>query len=83
MAGASADSASLWQIGVDVLPGYRGKGLATALVGRLTDEVLSRGVVPYYGTWPANIASRLVARSSGYFAAWIEFSSGGTRAKAD
>lgn len=72
MAGASMDSELFWQIGIDVMPEYRNRGLATCLVGALTDEILQRGAVPYYGTWSANIASRSVALNSGYFPAWVE-----------
>lgn len=72
MAGASMDSGLFWQIGIDVMPGYRNKGLGTFLVSALTDEILKRGAVPYYGTWSANIASRSVALGSGYFPAWVE-----------
>lgn len=72
MAGASMDSELFWQIGIDVLPEHRKKGLATYLVSELTDEILRRGAVPYYGTWSANIASRSVAAASGYFPAWVE-----------
>jgi len=72
MAGASEDSPMFWQIGIDVLPEYRNRGLAVYLVSALTDEILKRGAVPYYGTWSANIASRCVAAASGYFPAWVE-----------
>ncbi len=72
MAGASSDSERFWQIGVDVIPEYRQKGLATALVSKLTMEVFMHGAIPYYGTWPGNIASHNVARSCGYYPAWTE-----------
>lgn len=72
MAGASMDSELFWQIGIDVMPGYRKKGLAAYLVSALTDEILNRNAIPYYGTWSANIASRSVAAASGYFPAWVE-----------
>lgn len=74
MAGASMDSELFWQIGIDVMPEYRNKGLATMLVSALTDEILNRNAVPYYGTWSANIGSRNVAADSGYFPAWVETS---------
>ncbi len=73
MAGASADSAELWQIGIDVLPAYRRSGIGKALVSQLTAAVIAAGAVPYYTTGPANIASANLARSVGYWRAWIEY----------
>jgi RimJ/RimL family protein N-acetyltransferase len=72
MAGASSDSERFWQIGIDVLPEYRGMGIAAALVSALTVEVFMRGAIPYYGTWSGNIASQNVARKCGYYPAWSE-----------
>lgn len=71
MAGASADCAKMWQIGMDVLPEHRNNGLAAYLVNRLTLEILERGYIPYYGTSSANIASQRVAHRSGYYPAWV------------
>lgn len=70
MAGASADCRTMWQIGVDVLPQFRGKGLATALVNMLTLEILKRGYIPYYSTDCSNVISQHVAVQAGYFPAW-------------
>lgn len=67
---ASADSKTMWQIGVDVLPEYRGNGIAVKLVNMLTIETLDRGIVPYYTTDCANINSQKVAIKSGYSPAW-------------
>jgi predicted GNAT family acetyltransferase len=67
-----ADYDEMWQIGVDTLPGYRQKGLGKGLVSILTQEISDRGILPYYSTWPANIASRRLAASLGYRPAWIE-----------
>jgi len=72
MAGASMDSETMWQIGIDVMPEHREKGIAVYLVGLLTDEIIKRGAIPYYGTWAANIASRTIAQKCGYFPAWVE-----------
>lgn len=72
IAGASNDSERFWQIGIDVLPEYRNKGIASVLVSVLTKEILMRGAIPYYGTWWSNIASRNVAKKSGYYPAWVE-----------
>jgi len=71
MAGASRDCAELWQIGMDVLPEYRGLGLGAYLVNRLTCETLRCGFVPYYGTASSNIASQRTAHRAGYYPAWI------------
>jgi hypothetical protein len=57
MAGASADSKTMWQVGIDVLPQYRHAGLASCLVSNLTVMIMERGIVPYYGTASSNIAS--------------------------
>lgn len=72
MAGCSADTPTLWQIGIDVRPGYRGKGLGTYLVSLLKHEILQRGKLPYYGTSLSNYHSWNIALSSGFFPAWVE-----------
>lgn len=71
MAGASSDCEKMWQVGMDVLPEYRNRGLAAYLVNRLTLDILNRGFVPYYGTSHSNIASQRVAHRAGYYPAWI------------
>ncbi len=50
MAGASSDGETLWKIGIDVLPEYRGMGIGTNLVGLLKNEILKRGKILLYGT---------------------------------
>ena len=72
MAGCSADTPEMWQIGIDVLPEYRGKGIAKTLVALLRDEAYRRGAIPYYGTSLSNIASWKTAISSGFVPAWVE-----------
>lgn len=66
LAGASADCESMWQIGIDVLPEYRRKGIAAALTGRLAVEILSRGIVPFYCCAWSNIGSIRNAIASGF-----------------
>lgn len=75
IAAAGKDCEKLWQIGIDVLQGYRRKGVAKTLVHLLTKEILDRGIIPYYVTWGANITSRNVAQRCGYFPAWVEMNS--------
>ena len=72
MAGCSADVADLWQIGIDVLPEYRGHGVACTLVTLLRDEAFRRGAIPYYGTSLSNLASWKTALSSGFEPAWVQ-----------
>lgn len=72
MAGCSADTPLLWQIGIDVLPEYRGRGIATTLVSLLRDEAFRRGAIPYYGTGLSNLGSWKTALHSGFVPAWVE-----------
>lgn len=71
MAGANADCKNMRSINVDVLPTYRGKGLATALVNMLTIEILNREYVPYYFTTSSNVFSTRAAIRAGYTPAWV------------
>lgn len=72
LAGASADAARLWQIGVDVAPDCRRQGLGRCLVARLSQEIQARGKTPYYGTSCSNLASGQTARAAGFTLAWLE-----------
>lgn len=73
MAGASQDSQLMRQIGVDVLPEHRGRGLASYLVQSLALAVLEAGYVPFYGTSPSHIVSQQVALKVGFEPAWFEY----------
>ena len=72
LAGCSADAEEMWQIGVDVLPEYRRKGIASALTSKLAIEILNRGKVPFYCTAWSNIRSVRNAIKSGLIPAWAE-----------
>lgn len=72
VAGASADCDAMWQIGVDVVPGERGRGIGRAVVSRLTREVLAEGRLPYYSAFVANVASHDVATAVGFWPVWVE-----------
>ncbi len=70
VATAPEDSDLLWQIGLDVHAGHRGRGLGAALTSRVAAQVLRHGVVPYYGTTVENVISRRTAQSAGFYPFW-------------
>lgn len=72
LAACSADCDTMWQIGVDVLPEYRRKGVATALTSALELEIIKRGKVPFYCCAWSNIKSARNAIKSGFRPAWVE-----------
>lgn len=73
MAGASADSALMNQIGIDVLEPLRGQGLAPVMVREVAMRVCETGKLPFYGTSPSHIVSQKVAINAGFEPAWYEF----------
>lgn len=72
MAGASADSPYMYQIGINVLPDHRGKGIGAELVTLLKNKVLELGKLPFYGTSVSHIASQKTAVKAGFIPAWTE-----------
>lgn len=72
LAGASADCGTMWQIGIDVLPAYRRRGIASALTSRLAREILAREIVPFYCCAWSNVASARNAVRSGFRPAWVQ-----------
>ena len=72
LAACSADCDTMWQIGVDVLPEYRGGGIAPALTSNLAVEILERGRVPFYCCAWSNLKSVKNALRSGFVPGWVE-----------
>jgi GNAT superfamily N-acetyltransferase len=72
IAGVSADCDAMWQVGIDVVAEWRGRGIGAALVSRVTRMVLDAGRVPYYATGMDNIASQRLAIGVGFWPAWTE-----------
>lgn len=72
LAGCSADCDTMWQIGIDVLPEYRRKGIASVLTGNLAMEILEREKVPFYCAAWSNIKSVRNALRAGFKPAWVE-----------
>ena len=71
LAGCSADCETMYQIGVDVLPEYRKKGVACALTSRLALEILALDKVPFYCAAWSNIKSVRNAIRSGFRPGWV------------
>lgn len=72
VAGASNDTDHIWQIGIDVVPESQNHHVATDIVKIISNEVLKRGKIPYYGTAWSNVASKRVAINAGYKPVWVE-----------
>ena len=62
----------MWQIGINVKPNGRRKGIGKILVSLLKNEILDKGRLPYYGTSMGHIASQKVVIGSGFVPAWAE-----------
>ena len=75
MAGASQNSAIMWEIGVNIESKARHKGLASNLVALLAREIVNRGCVPYYGACMSHVLSQRVAYSAGLYPAFCELRS--------
>lgn len=72
LAGASIAYNKLYELGIDVLPAFRNQGLATAMVRKLTCEILNKGAVPFYSASITNIASQMVAARAAYLPCWVD-----------
>lgn len=72
MAGCSEDAPHWQQIGIDVLPEYRSRGIGSYLVTLLKNKIIEMGDVPFYGTAAANVQSQNIAVNSGFRPAWVE-----------
>ncbi len=72
MAGCSEDAPHWQQIGIDVLPEFRARGIGSYLVSRLKNRIMEMGDIPFYGTAAANVFSQNIAGKSGFRPAWVE-----------
>lgn len=75
MAGCSEDAPNWFQIGIDVFPEYRGRGIGTYLSLLMKNEIIRRGGIPFYGTAAANVHSQNIAMNCGFRPAWVEINS--------
>lgn len=72
MAGCSEDALHWQQIGIDVMPEYRSRGVGTYLVTLLKNKIIERGDIPFYGTSVSNYHSWNIAINCGFRPAWVE-----------
>ena len=75
MSGCSEDAPHWMQVGIDVLPEYRSRGLGTYLVTLMKNKIIEQGDIPFYGTAAANIHSQQIALNAGFRPAWVEVES--------
>lgn len=73
MVGLSDDSPIMRQIGIDVLPAWRGAGIASVLVRDAAHLTLAEGYLPFYGTSPSHMLSQRVAMNAGLVPTWWEY----------
>lgn len=71
--GVSDDSPIMRQIGVDMVPAFRGAGIASALVRDAARLTLAEGYLPFYGTSPSHMLSQRVAMNAGLVPTWWEY----------
>lgn len=74
LAGCSADCDTMWQIGIDVLPKYRNRGIGSALTNQLARAAFEKGKVPFYCAAWSNLGSVRTAIRSGFIPGWVEVS---------
>lgn len=72
MAGCSEDAPHWQQIGIDVMPEYRSRGVGKYLVTLIKNKIAERGDIPFYGTSVANYHSWNIALGCGFKPTWVE-----------
>ena len=75
MAGCSDDAQGIRQIGIDVFPQYRSKGVGTYLVTLLKNRIAKDGDTAFYTTTLSNYHSWNIALNSGFRPAFVEINS--------
>lgn len=72
LAACSEDCETMWQIGINVLPGFQREGIASSITKKLAKEILKRDKVPFYRSPWCNIRSIRNAIKSGFRPAWCQ-----------
>ncbi len=66
MASVTRDCEKLWQMGVNVTEEGKGNGIGGYVASLLKEELLERGIVPFYATVESHIKSQKVAFQAGF-----------------
>ena len=61
----------IWEVGIDIIPEYRNKGLSKIIMKNLTFEILNKNIIPIWCAASTNIASQAAAYKSGYIPLWV------------
>ncbi len=72
VAAVTGDSDFMWQIGIDVASGHKGRGIGAAMASLAALETLSRGRVPYWGAANSNVPSIRTALTIGLVPTYVE-----------
>ncbi len=72
MASVTRDCEKMWQIGVNVTKEGKGRGIGAYVTSLIKEEVVERGIVPFYSTVESHIKSQKVAFQSGFEPAFYE-----------
>lgn len=72
VAGAGVITDTMWEVGIDVILECRNNGLGSALVRKLTLEILKKDILPFYSASVTNTGSQMVAARAGYIPCWID-----------
>jgi len=67
----------IYELGIETLPEYQQKGIATAVTIELTNLILNLDIIPYIGFAWSNIASKNTAIKGGYIMAYSNMGSCG------
>ena len=79
VATATTDSDTLWQIGIDVHSGHRGKGLGAALTSQVARRVLDEGASGRIMGRASTISRRVGRRRlRGFYPCWVSVFTTGT-----
>jgi RimJ/RimL family protein N-acetyltransferase len=63
---ATSETETLWDVSIDTLAAWQGRGLAAGCVGAMVERMLAVGKRPVWGAAERNAASLALARKLGF-----------------